>query len=466
MSFIAPTRRRILSNFLSLSSVEAISYLLPLITIPYLVRILGPGKYGLVSFAEAFAQYFRMFAAFSFALTATRAISLARNDQEELRRVYSNVLCTSSGLAAFSTIAAVVMVMTVPLLREHWLILLLSLCSVWGRAMFPDWFFLGMEKMGFAAWPNLLLRGVSTILIFLIVRARDDYFLVLLCPAAGWLVSDLYSLLVARFKFGMRLRAPDLKGIYHELGHGLPVFAGMMCAVLNVPSAVVVLGLFAEEKQVGYFAAPQKLVVAAMMLFRVFGQTVYPHVSRLATQDADRAIGFLGRAFGLLLVIGVGAMLVMQAASPLVVGLVFGSQFEAAVPVLRILSAMFVLFAMNDLFGTQAMLAFGANRLYAWCTVIPSVLNFGLLFVIVPRFGIIGAATLLVSTSALMLVLCLIGLYVWHRPVLVGMFRNSFGLLRGHGFGELGRSRRRAAGVGPLGEKACVSGDGSREDRQ
>ena len=428
MPLMTPTRRRILSNLLSLSSVEAISYLFPLVTIPYLVRVLGPGKFGLVSFAQAFAQYFSMLASFSFALTATRAVSLARHKPEELSRIYSNVLGTSSTLAAFSTVVAVVMALTIPPLREHWLILLLSLGAVWGKVLFPAWFFLGMEKMSFVAWPHLLLRGISTALIFLIVRSENDYYLVLLCPVAGWIVSDLFTLIVARFQFGMRFHMPGLGVMVRELRRGLLVFAGMMSAILNVPSAVFVVGLFAEEKQVGFFAAPQKLIVAAMMLFRVFGRTVYPHVSRLAKENPERAIAFLGRAFGVLLVMSVGATLVMLAASGFVVNLVFGSQYESSVPVLKVLSLMFVLFALNDLFGTQTLLAFGANRLYAFCNVVPSVLNFGLLFVVVPRFGIIGAATLLVCTSALMLLLCLIGLYAWHRPVLAGILRHTFSL--------------------------------------
>ncbi|HNS26312.1 MAG TPA: oligosaccharide flippase family protein [Methanobacteriaceae archaeon] len=88
--------QRILENILSLFSLQGLNYILPLVTFPYLTRVLGPEKYGLVAFALAFIGYFQILTDYGFNMSATREISIHREDEERVSRIYSSVLATKA----------------------------------------------------------------------------------------------------------------------------------------------------------------------------------------------------------------------------------------------------------------------------------------------------------------------------------------------------------------------------------
>jgi len=139
-------KRTVLSNIFSLSTLQGINYILPLIVLPYLIRVIGPGKFGLIAFAQALIQYFMILTDYGFSLTATRNISLCRAHKEKMCNIFSSVMTVKSILTALSFVILILIVRFIPKFRQDWLIYILSFGAVIGTTLFPVWSSRDMRK--------------------------------------------------------------------------------------------------------------------------------------------------------------------------------------------------------------------------------------------------------------------------------------------------------------------------------
>ncbi len=129
--------RRLVENVTSLSIVQAANYLVPLITFPYLVRVLGPQKFGLVAFAQAFTQYFVVLTEYGFNLSATRQIAIHKENPQEVSVIFSSVMVTKTLLMFVSFLLMATIVLGVPEFRSNWPLYFASFLLVVGNVLFP-----------------------------------------------------------------------------------------------------------------------------------------------------------------------------------------------------------------------------------------------------------------------------------------------------------------------------------------
>ncbi|HOX54579.1 MAG TPA: oligosaccharide flippase family protein, partial [Candidatus Omnitrophota bacterium] len=119
-------RKVIMDNVASLSMLQAITYLLPILILPYLFRILGAEKFGLIAFAQAFIQYFIILTDYGFSISATKEISLCRNEHTKVCKVFSSVMTVKTGLALLSLLLLSITVYFIPKFRSDWQVYVLS----------------------------------------------------------------------------------------------------------------------------------------------------------------------------------------------------------------------------------------------------------------------------------------------------------------------------------------------------
>lgn len=398
--------RVLVSNFISLSSLEGANYILSLVTLPYLVRVLGPGKYGLIAFAQVFIQGFIILTDYGFCFSATRSISIHRNDNKKISQIFISVLLIKIALLLVSFLILTGVVFFVPKFRTDWVVYFFTFGMVIGYALFPIWFFLGMERMKFITFINLFSKLVIVIATFIFIKSQADYIYVPLVNAIGLILAGVIGLWVAAKKFKLKFSKPGLPDIMRELEEGWHVFISTVAISLYGLSNTFILGLFASNVVVGYYSAVEKLIKSGQKILVSLTQAVYPYITKLASESRPKAIVFIRK---ILKIIGIFSSSISAAififARP-IVDLLLGPQYKESIIVLKILA--FVPFMLWTGTGLTVFFLLGLGYIKVWtrialtCTVISIIGSFLLIYVF--SWAHIGAAISCLVTELCVLI--------------------------------------------------------------
>jgi len=147
MSSFTRDKKALLSNFFSLSALQGVNMILPLVTLPYLVRVLGVETFGLLNFSLAIIMILNILVSFGFELSATREISIIdKNNTKEISLIFSAVMAAKVALAVISFVMLSLLIMLVDRFEEHYMLYLITFGLVIGNVLFPSWFFQGHGK--------------------------------------------------------------------------------------------------------------------------------------------------------------------------------------------------------------------------------------------------------------------------------------------------------------------------------
>ena len=216
--------RHLIENFLSLSILNGLNFILPLITLPYLVRILGPDKYGAVSFATVIVQYIVLISNYGFQYSATSQISQKRTDLKKITEIFNAVIFIRISLALILTLLLFCFGIFVKKIFDERLMYFFSIGIIIGDIFIPTWLFQGFEKMKFITLANFTAKVIFTLLIFIFIKVKSDYPLVLLINSFGYLLSGILSMLLVFYIFKIKPGLAKLKDIKEQLVEGWHVF--------------------------------------------------------------------------------------------------------------------------------------------------------------------------------------------------------------------------------------------------
>ena len=409
--------RILIQNFTSLSILQIANYLFPLIVLPYVVRILGPAKYGLINFAAAFIAYFSLMCDYGFSLSGTKEISIIRDDKEKLSRTFSTIITIKLLLSVVSFLLFILIVYFIPFFKNNWEVYVLSYGFVIGGVLFPGWFYQGIERMKYITIIQVFVRSIATVLIFMLVKEENDYLLLVLLNSSAQILIGVAGLIVAGIKFKIKFRLPSFEEIKSQLKSGWNIFQSMIAINVYTTSNTFILGLFASETIVGYYAAADKIRMAFQGVQSVLAQTVFPHVNSLVKESYEKFILFIKRFLKLEVTIGFSVSLLLFIFSPQLVELLLGEKFVTSGELLRIISALPLLISLSNIFGIQIMLPLGYDRAFNRIISSAALLHILLLIVIVPAYFAIGTSIAVVITESVVTLLTF--LFVMRKKILI-----------------------------------------------
>lgn len=379
-------------NAASLYIIQFANYIIPLIMVSYLVRALSPSGYGLVAFSQSLIAYFAIFAEYGFAFSATRKISLERDDVMAVSETASQVWTAKALLGIVGFIVLLIAVATIPKLRETSILLLILYGVVIGNVLFPTWLFQGMEKMVAISVINLMMQLFILIGVFTMVHQPEDCIIYAGLVSAGSILSGIVGAGLAFSMFELQPVLPSRKGILGSMREGWVLFLSMASVSLYTAGNAFILGLLANTTAVGYYSIAEKIVKSVLGLLGPIAQAAYPRFSRLALESKALALQWGLRMLAIEGSIGLMLSIMLFFGAPFVVQIILGHDYEPSIVVIRILAALPFLVAVSNVLGIQIAFPFGLEKAIFSFVLIAGIVNIVLAAILVPMWGAEGMA--------------------------------------------------------------------------
>lgn len=394
-------KKTIIGNFFSLSFLQLASYILPLITLPYLVRVLGPEKFGLIAFAQAFTQYFMLLTDFGFNLSATREISIHREDKNKISRIFIAVFIVKLLLLLVVAIIIAVIVNSIDKFSSDKLVFYLTSLSVIGWMMFPQWFFQGIENMKFVTLFNVSAKLFFTICVFVFIKNQGDYIMLPLLNSLGIIMSGVFSFFVALRFFDLRFEMPDFTEIKHQFIEGWHIFISNISINLYTTSNSVLLGFLTNNQIVGYYSAAEKIFIAFQQLGMPLFQALYPYISKLFINNREKALNLFNRLFKITLIVTFFVSLCLSVFSPMIVKVLLGGAYQKSEVILALLSWVILASWGNYILGIQGLVNFGYKEIFAKIVFYCGLFHIIVLFICINLLGYIAIPIVWFLTESL-----------------------------------------------------------------
>ncbi|MGE4428099.1 MAG: oligosaccharide flippase family protein, partial [Solirubrobacteraceae bacterium] len=393
-------------NAASLLGVQFATFILPLLTLPYLSRVLEEHAFGVVLIAQGLALVLGLLIDFGFEYTGARDVAQSRGDDERIAALAARILGARLLLILVATVAAIGALLVIEALRAEPAIVAFAWLTAVAQGLYPGWFFVGHERLRLISLVQFVARLTGVIGVFVLVAAPGDVWIAVACNALATTAVCLVgtTLMYRRIPF----RLPQLRRAPATLRESTAVFAGTGAIAVYSSANVLVLGFFAPSGQVAQFGAAERIVRSLVQLMGPVAMAVFPRMARLQSEGAtDRARKLAFIAVGVLATGALTGAAVLALAAGWLVPFVFGADYEEGVGLLRILVLILPLIGVTSVLAGGWMMALRMDGAIVRSALRAGATSLVLSLTLTPIFGPEGLAVSVVAAEIMALASCL-----------------------------------------------------------
>ena len=407
MGKISNKKNGIAFNVAMLYMMNIAKLVFPLITLPYLTRVLSVECYGVVSYVKATMVYAQLVVDFGFMLSGVKSVTEARDDMEKVGRITGNIVL-AKGMLSLTALAGIITVaFFIDILRENFLYTVLAFIPIALSVLLFDFLFRGLEQMHVIAIRYVIMKSISVALTLVLVKGNGDILWIPVLDILSSLVAIILTLIEVK-KLGIKisfvesfrgsLAALKVSGVYFISEAATTVFGAFN---------TILVGIFMNETDVAYWAVCLQLVSAVRAMYTPINNGIYPQMIK------RKDIGIIKKVVKVFLpVVTIGCIIVMVFAKPILV-IAGSSKYAAAAPVMRCLVPVLFFSFPAMLFGWPTLGAIGKAKENTKTTLAAAavqLIGLGIL-IVTDRFEIMLVA-LLKSFTEICLMLFRLG-YCW-----------------------------------------------------
>lgn len=367
--------------------------LFPLITFSYVSRIMLADGIGQVNFFQSIISYISLLTCLGIPMYAIREVAKVRDNATEMTRTTVEILLLHAFLSLLGYVAVSVICMTVTQVQTDIPLFLLLSTTIFFTAIGCEWFYQGIEDFKYVAARGLLIKVVSVVLLFLVVRTKEDILWYGAYSVFGVLGGNIFNFI--RLRKYLHRDVIDFRTL-HPMRHlkpALHVFALNVVISIYLQLNNVLLGFMKDAEAVGYFTAATKIMVITMSISSSLSAVIMPRTSNLIAEGRmDEFKALVQKSYDFILALAIPLMVGLIFTSPSAILLLSGIGFAPAILTSQIVAFNILMVGLSGVMGIQVLYPLGKINIVILCTLIGAVVNILLNILLIPRYGHNGTA--------------------------------------------------------------------------
>lgn len=368
---------------------QILTIIIPLITTPYLSRVLGAENIGIYSFTISITTYFILFGSLGVAIYGQREIAYVQNDIRKRSKIFFEITfmrCITLGVSLF------IFYITFCLKGQYSIYYKILILEIIANAIDISWYFQGLEEFKKTVIRNIIVKLISVICIFLFVKESVDlnnYFIIYVLST---LLGNL-SLWMYLPKFVQKVKIKELN-LFRHVKPTIMLFIPQVATQIYTVLDKTMIGVIVSNKaEVGYYEQAQKIVKLLMTLATSLGTVMMPRIAAtFASGNHEKVREYMNKSFHFILLLAFPLMFGIISVSSSFVPIFYGKGYDKVIPLLCVISPIIVLIGLSNITGTQYLLPTKKQNQYTLSVVVGAIVNFILNLILIKYFASIGAS--------------------------------------------------------------------------
>ena len=297
------THKLLIENFSYLVFLQVFLLVYPLITYPYLVKTLGKELYGIILTAQMLASYASLFIDFGSNFVCAKHISINRNDKKKLGEILSNVLFVRLVIFVLLFLVYALVAYLIPIYRQNYLIFILTYGFCTNELLFPQFFFQGIERMKMISIVNVFTKLVMVLLIFLIIKSKQDAYLVPIVYSIGFLIGGIVSLYDIIIHMKIKLIKPTFEKSWFYVKDSLSIFSTDLVCTIKDKLSYLLIGTYVGMSDVVIYDLGLKLHGIAAKPYMMICTVMFPRLAKTRDVNQLKRVAIISLSFTIILVV-------------------------------------------------------------------------------------------------------------------------------------------------------------------
>lgn len=367
--------------------------LFPLITFPYVCRVIEADGIGQINFFQSIISYISLFTCLGIPMYAIREIARDRSDVVQMNRTAMEILLLHSMLTLVGYAIVAILCLTIPQIQVNIPLFLILSLTIFFTAIGCEWFYQGIEDFKYITIRGLIIKTVSVVLLFIFVKSKTDLLYYGCYTVFGVLGGNIFNFFRLRKYIHRENIIFSELHIKRHIKPVLKVFSFSVVTSIYLQLNTVLLGFLKNALAVGYFAAATKVMQMLLTMSACLGSVMMPRASHLIAENKEDEFNrLIQKSYDFTLAIALPMTIGLIFCAPSLITALCGVKFEHSILPSQIIAPIILMVAISNVFGIQVLFPKGKINIVTLCCGIGAVADLILNLCLIPFFSYIGTS--------------------------------------------------------------------------